>query len=944
MNTKNSKKILSTTAFAAIIVLFAFTVMCASVSAQPYPGIDIVKTASPTEGAPSTDVTFTITVNNIGDCTLDPVKVVDTLPAGMSYVTAGTSPAPSSVVGNTITWDNVGPLNSGDSTTITLVAHIDSGASGTLTDSVTATGTPPAGDDVTDTATADVTALAPGISVEKTASPTEGAPSTDVTFTITVNNIGDCTLDPVKVVDTLPAGMSYVTAGTSPAPSSVVGNTITWDNVGPLNSGDSTTITLVAHIDSGASGTLTDSVTATGTPPAGDDVTDTATADVTALAPGISVEKTASPTEGAPSTDVTFTITVNNIGDCTLDPVKVVDTLPAGMSYVTAGTSPAPSSVVGNTITWDNVGPLNSGDSTTITLVAHIDSGASGTLTDSVTATGTPPAGDDVTATGTADVKTLVPDIEVIKTAAPSEGIPCTDVTFTIKVKNTGDCTLDPVKVVDTLPAGMSYVSSSPAGSAVGDTITWANVGALASGASTTITLVAHIEEGATETLTNELTASGTPPAGDDVTDIATATVVRLDLWNEINDGLDDLIAKVNAADITPDPIKTLLVNKLKRAKAFKERAKIAYEAGDKGRAKKYLGKSKRQVESFEDRVQITDGISPADKESFLEDSATIKEKIDTLLPLTSTPNPTPESTPEPTPEPTPSPTPTPTPTPITNKPPVADPDGPYTGTEGALMTFAGSCSYDPDGSIVSYEWDFGDGATGTGVSPTHTYAQEGVYPVTLIVTDNDGATDTKSTTAAVDDTEPVAGFTAIPTSGYEPLSVDFTGTSTSYDGITAWEWDFGDGESSSDRNPTHVYDEDGSFTVMLTVSESDGDSDTERKPNYISVIDPWNEINEELDDLIAKVNAADITPNPTKTRLVNNLKRAKAFKERAKEAHEAGDNGRAKKYLGKSKNQVESFEDRVQITGGISQADKNSFLAKSSSIKAKIDNLIGKL
>jgi uncharacterized repeat protein (TIGR01451 family) len=637
---------------------------------------------------------------------------------------------------------------------------------------------------------------------------------------------------------------------------------------------------------------------------------------------------------------VTFTITVNNIGDCTLDPVKVVDMLPAGMSYVATGTSPAPSSAVGNTITWDNVGPLNSGASTTITLVAHIDSGASGTLTDSVTATGTPPAGDDVTATGTADVKTLVPDIEVIKTAAPSEGIPCTDVTFTIKVKNTGDCTLDPVKVVDTLPEGMSYVSSSPAGSAVGNTITWANVGALASGASATITLVAHIEEGATETLTNELTASGTPPAGDDVTDIATATVDRLDLWNEINDGLDALIAEVNAADITPDPIKTLLVNKLKRAKAFKERAKISYEAGDNGRAEKYLGKSKRQVESFEDRVQITDGISPADKESFLKDSATIKEKIDTLLPLTSTQNPTPE----PTPEPTPSPTPTPTPTPVTNKPPVADPDGPYTGTEGALMTFAGSCSYDPDGSIVSYEWDFGDGATGAGVSPTHRYAQEGVYPVTLTVTDNDGATDTKSTTAAVDDTEPVAGFTATPTSGYEPLSVDFTDTSTSYDGITAWGWDFGDGESSSDRNPTHVYDEDGSFTVTLAVSESDGDSDTERKPNYISVIDPWNEINEELDDLIAKVNAADITPNPTKTRLVNNLKRAKAFKERAKEAHEAGDNGRAKKYLRKAKDQVESFEDRVQITGGISQTDRNSFLAKSGSIKEKVDNLIGKL
>ncbi len=55
---------------------------------------------------------------------------------------------------------------------------------------------------------------------------------------------------------------------------------------------------------------------------------------VTALNPGISVTKTADPTSGAPSTDVTFTITVENTGDCTLNPVMVVDTLPVGMSYV----------------------------------------------------------------------------------------------------------------------------------------------------------------------------------------------------------------------------------------------------------------------------------------------------------------------------------------------------------------------------------------------------------------------------------------------------------------------------------------------------------------------------------------------------------------------------------------------------------------------------------
>ena len=53
------------------------------------------------------------------------------------------------------------------------------------------------------------------------------------------------------------------------------------------------------------------------------------------------------------------------------------------------------------------------------------------------------------------------------------------------------------------------------------------------------------------------------------------------------------------------------------------------------------------------------------------------------------------------------------------NDPPVADPNGPYTGTVGSVVSFDGSGSFDVDGTIVSYEWDFGDDTTGTGVAPT---------------------------------------------------------------------------------------------------------------------------------------------------------------------------------------------------------------------------------
>jgi PKD repeat protein len=58
------------------------------------------------------------------------------------------------------------------------------------------------------------------------------------------------------------------------------------------------------------------------------------------------------------------------------------------------------------------------------------------------------------------------------------------------------------------------------------------------------------------------------------------------------------------------------------------------------------------------------------------------------------------------------------------NAPPVSNPAGPYTGTEGVAIAYDGSGSYDTDGNIVAYDWDFGDGNTATGAAPTHTYAQ----------------------------------------------------------------------------------------------------------------------------------------------------------------------------------------------------------------------------
>ena len=175
------------------------------------------------------------------------------------------------------------------------------------------------------------------------------------------------------------------------------------------------------------------------------------------------------------------------------------------------------------------------------------------------------------------------------------------------------------------------------------------------------------------------------------------------------------------------------------------------------------------------------------------------------------------------------------------NEAPIADAGGPYYGIEGVPINFDGSGSFDPDGDTLSYFWIFGDGTTmGAGQAVNHTYSQEGNYSVTLSVSDNDSETSIDPTFVTISDAEPLADFSASPNSGVTPLAVTFNDTSISYDGVISWLWDFGDGTTSIEQNPTHAYTE-GVYSVSLTVEEADGDINTQTKPNLINVLPPPN-------------------------------------------------------------------------------------------------------
>ena len=141
--------------------------------------------------------------------------------------------------------------------------------------------------------------------------------------------------------------------------------------------------------------------------------------------------------------------------------------------------------------------------------------------------------------------------------------------------------------------------------------------------------------------------------------------------------------------------------------------------------------------------------------------------------------------------------------------------------------SFDGSTSSDPDGTVVSYAWDFGDSTTGAGATPPHTYTVTGSYQVTLTVTDNLGATGSvvHSVDVVAPNVAPTAGFSGSCTAA--DCSFDGSASHDADGSIATYAWNFGDSLSTSgpDATTTHTYAASGVYNVTLTVTDNSGAS-----------------------------------------------------------------------------------------------------------------------
>ena len=155
---------------------------------------------------------------------------------------------------------------------------------------------------------------------------------------------------------------------------------------------------------------------------------------------------------------------------------------------------------------------------------------------------------------------------------------------------------------------------------------------------------------------------------------------------------------------------------------------------------------------------------------------------------------------------------------------PTAEANGGYNGIINEVISFSSAGSVDVDGNIVAYQWDFGDGGSSDLANPDYTYTTSGTYNATLTVTDNDNnqASDSSVVNVSAGNEAPIAQVNG-PFEEYVNTSIAFSSVgSIDNDGtITSYFWDFGDGNSSTQANPTHTYQTASTYTVELTVTDN---------------------------------------------------------------------------------------------------------------------------
>jgi uncharacterized repeat protein (TIGR01451 family) len=476
-----------------------------------------VNDSTPTVGQ---NVVFTLTVTNGGPSAATNVLIEDLLPAGMTFVSS--TPSQGSYVSGTGIW-TVGTINSGANATLAITATNTTAAAKTNTAEVTdvdqfdSDSTPDNNvgtEDDQDSVT--VNPEVADLSLTKTVDDNTPDKNQNVVFTITVSNAGPQAATGVQVTDLLPAGLTFVSS--TPSQGSYVSGTGIW-TVGTINNAANATLTITAT--AATIGAKTNTAEITDADQFDSDSTpnnqvgtedDQASVVVTPNVADLSITKTVDDNTPNRNQNVTFTITLTNGGPIGATGVTVTDLLPAGLTFVSA--TPSVGTYSNTTGVW-TVGSVASAGNATLTIVATVNAIGAKTNTAEVTASNqfdsdsTP--GNNVNTEDDQISVTVTPaiaDLSLVKTVdLPNQQVG-QNVVFTLTLANAVPDAATGVTATDLLPAGLTFVSSTPSQGTYSSTTGLWTVGTINSGANATLQITATVNSLAALANSAQVTAS----------------------------------------------------------------------------------------------------------------------------------------------------------------------------------------------------------------------------------------------------------------------------------------------------------------------------------------------------------------------------------------------------------------------------------------------------
>lgn len=420
--------------------------------------------AAPTAVNAGETITWTLTATNNGPSTAQGVTLTDTLPPGVTAV-VGTGPAGACVVTGSTVVCAMGAIPAGGTATVTLTATVPANATGTLVNgaSVSTSTTESSTANNAASSTTQITSAAT-VSLTKTfTAGTAAVPGSAVSWTVQAVNAGPSDATAVVVTDTVPSGVTGITAVYGPAatPCTVTGQDVSCP-VGTLPPVTPVQVTLTGTLGAGFTApSLGNTATVTATQGTATATSSTPVNAVADLRLG-KVLTSGAPVAGAPAT---FELRVTDLGPSTATGVVVTDELPAELTGATATVtgSTGTCSITGRSLSCD-LGTVAVGSTPVVTVTGTLSQSLGSLLTNTATVTGAAtdpnPANNTSTATGsigeTADLR--------VTTTGPTTAVAGTPITFEVVVQNDGPSDARQVSLTDLLPAGITGVVVTPSG------------------------------------------------------------------------------------------------------------------------------------------------------------------------------------------------------------------------------------------------------------------------------------------------------------------------------------------------------------------------------------------------------------------------------------------------------------------------------------------------